>query len=91
MNKNEMAIRMVEDASITKSTAMKVIDTMIDVIADELSKQDGKITLVGFGTFKTTTKKKKKGRNPKTGEVIEIPKRRSVKFVPGKKLKELVQ
>lgn len=91
MNKNEMAIRMVEDASITKSTAMKVIDMMIEVIADELSKQDGKITLVGFGTFKTTTKKKKKGRNPKTGEVIEIPKRRSVKFVPGKKLKELVQ
>jgi DNA-binding protein HU-beta len=91
MNKNELAIKMVEDAGITKGNALKVIDTMIDVIADELAKNEGKITLVGFGTFKTTVKKKKKGRNPKTGEVIEIPRRRSVKFVPGKKLKELVQ
>jgi nucleoid DNA-binding protein len=82
---------MVEDASITKGNALKVIDTMIEVMSDELAKNDGKITLVGFGTFKTTVKKKKKGRNPKTGDVIEISRRRSVKFVPGKKLKELVQ
>ncbi len=91
MNKNELAIKMVEDASITKGNALKVIDTMIEVMSDELAKNDGKITLVGFGTFKTTVKKKKKGRNPKTGDVIEISRRRSVKFVPGKKLKELVQ
>jgi nucleoid DNA-binding protein len=91
MNKNELAIKMVEDAGVTKGNALNVIDTMIEVISDELAKNDGKITLVGFGTFKTTVKKKKKGRNPKTGDVIEIPRRRSVKFVPGKKLKELVQ
>lgn len=90
MNKNELALQMVKDSSITKSDAMKVLDIFIEVISKELQKNDGKITLVGFGTLKTITKKKKKGRNPRTGEEIVIPKKKAVKFVPGKKLKELI-
>ncbi len=91
MNKNELAVQMVKDAAITKGEALKVIDSLIDIVSEELDKETGKLTLVGFGTFKTTIKKKKKGRNPKTGDVIEIPKKRVVKFIPGKKLKDLVQ
>lgn len=90
MNKNELALQMVKDSSITKSDAMNVIDTFIEVASKELQKNEGKITLVGFGTLKTINKKKKKGRNPRTGEEIVIPKKKAVKFVPGKKLKELI-
>lgn len=90
MNKNELAVQMVKDSGITKVDALKTIDSFIDVISNELENDNGKLTLVGFGTFKTITKKKKKGRNPRTGAEIIIPKKRAVKFVAGKKLKELV-
>lgn len=91
MNKNDVAVQMVKDSSVTKNDALKVVDAMAEVITDELKKTDGRLTLVGFGTFKTISKKQKKGRNPRTGEEIIIPKKRVVKFVPGKKLKELVK
>ena len=91
MNKNEVAVQMVKDSGITKVDALKIIDSFIDVVSNELKNDNGKLTLVGFGTFKTITKKKKKGRNPRTGAEIIIPKKRAVKFVPGKKLKELVK
>jgi DNA-binding protein HU-beta len=91
MNKNELAIQMVKKAGVTKSNAFKVIDAFVDVVSIELRKNDGNLTIVGFGTYKTIEKKKKKGRNPRTGEEIIIPKKRVVKFVPGKKLKELVR
>jgi DNA-binding protein HU-beta len=91
MNKNDVAVQMVKDSSVTKNDALKVIDAMAEVITDELKMADGRLTLVGFGTFKTISKKQKKGRNPRTGEEIIIPKKRVVKFVPGKKLKELVK
>lgn len=90
MNKNDLAVQMVKDSGITKVDALKIIDSFIDVVSNELKKDNGKLTLVGFGTFKTIMKKKKKGRNPRTGAEITIPKKRAVKFVPGKKLKELV-
>jgi DNA-binding protein HU-beta len=90
MNKNELAAQMVKDKDITKVDALKVIDSMVEVVSNELKKKDGKLTLVGFGTFKTIIKKQKKGRNPRTGGQIMIPQKRVVKFVPGKKLKGLV-
>lgn len=91
MNKNELALAMVKDSGITKNDALKVIDALVEAVSDELKNDDGKLTLVGFGTFKTIIKKEKKGRNPRTGAEITIPKKRVVKFVPGKKLKELVK
>lgn len=90
MNKNELAASIVKESGVTKVDALKVIDSFVEVVSDELKKGDGKLTLVGFGTFKTITKKQKKGRNPRTGADIIIPKKRVVKFVAGKKLKELV-
>ncbi len=90
MNKNELAVQMVKESDITKVDALKVIDSFVDVVSNELKKKDGKLTLVGFGTFKTIIKKKKKGRNPRTGDEIIIPKKRVVKFIAGKKLKEIV-
>jgi DNA-binding protein HU-beta len=89
MNKNELAASMVKELGVTKVDALKVIDSFVEVVSTEL-KNNGKLTLVGFGTFKTITKKQKKGRNPRTGADIIIPKKRVVKFIPGKKLKEIV-
>lgn len=90
MNKSELAIQMVKDSGITKSDAFNVIDGIIDTISKEL-KSNNKITLVGFGSFKLIKRKAKKGRNPRTGETITIPSKKIVKFIPGKKLKELVK
>ncbi|MCK4942203.1 MAG: HU family DNA-binding protein [Candidatus Aminicenantes bacterium] len=91
MNKNELAVQMVKDSSITKNDAIKVIDGFVNILTEELMSKDGKVTLVGFGTFKILEKKQKKGRNPRTGEEIIIPRKKVVKFVPGKELKELVK
>ena len=91
MNKNDLVAELLKDSDMAKTKALKFVDLMIDTITDELKRKDGKLTLVGFGTFRTITKKKKKGRNPRTGEEITIPKRKSVKFLPGKRLKELVE
>lgn len=90
MNKNELAVQMVKDSSITKTDALNVIDAFVNIVTNEM-KNNGKLTIVGFGTFKTIVKKQKKGRNPKTGAEIIIPKRKVVKFVPGKQLKDLVK
>lgn len=91
MNKNELAVEMSLLTDLSKEQVMNYIDIMIESITGELKKKEGKITLVGFGTLKTIIKKRKKGRNPRTGAEIIIPKKRSVKFIPGKNLKELVE
>ncbi len=90
MNKNELVSVMVKDSGSVKTNAFKFINTMIDIITNELKKKDGKVTLVGLGTFKAVTKKAKTGRNPKTGAKIQIPQRRAPKFIAGKDLKEIV-
>jgi DNA-binding protein HU-beta len=90
MNKNELAVQMTEMTGATKVDALKVIDLLVEVVSDELNNKNGKLTLVGFGTFKTIVKQKKKGRNPRTGASITIPEKNVVKFIPGKKLKEIV-
>ncbi len=87
MNKIELANLLVKDASITKANALKFLDALIEVISEEL-KKEGKVTLAGFGTFKTVFKKQKKGRNPKTGVMIIIPEKKAVRFLPGKALKK---
>jgi DNA-binding protein HU-beta len=91
MNKADLVSKMIEGSNVTKNDALKVVDYFVEVVTDELKKNDGKLTLVGFGTFKTITKKQKKGRNPRTGAEITIPKKRVVKFVPGKKLKDEIK
>ncbi|NVM20266.1 MAG: HU family DNA-binding protein [Desulfobacterales bacterium] len=55
-----------------------------------LKKKDGKITLVGFGTFSKVRRKARKGRNPQTGEEIKIKASNAVKFKPGKALKDTI-
>jgi DNA-binding protein HU-beta len=90
MTKVELAEKAAADAGITKAAAGAAIDSLLDGIAKALKKKDGKVTLVGFGTFAKVRRKARKGRNPQTGESIKIKARNAVKFTPGKKLRDAV-
>ena len=88
MNKQDL-IEKVSEVLETKKDAHAAVDRMIEAITDALAAKNS-VTLVGFGTFKVVKRQAKKGRNPKTGEAIDIPAKTVPKFVPGKALKEVV-
>ena len=90
MTKAELIEQMANDAGISKAAATTALNSMIDGITNALKKKDGKVTLVGFGTFSKIRRKARKGRNPQTGETIKIKASNTVKFKPGKKLKDAV-
>jgi len=85
MNKSELIEKMAKDADIPKTAANAALNSMIEGVTKSLKKNQ-KVTLVGFGTFYTTKRKARKGRNPQTGEVIKIKAKKLAKFKPGKKL-----
>jgi len=89
MTKAELVEKMAQDAGITKAAAGAALDSFIDGITKALKKKEGKVTLVGFGTFAKVKRKARKGRNPQTGDPIKIKAANVVKFRPGKKLKDL--
>ncbi|KPJ76912.1 MAG: DNA-binding protein [Deltaproteobacteria bacterium SG8_13] len=90
MTKAELVEKAAKDAGISKAAANAALDSAIDGITKALKKKDGKVTLVGFGTFSKVRRKARKGRNPQTGEAIKIKARNAVKFTPGKKLRDAV-
>jgi len=90
MTKAELIEKMASDAGITKVAAGAALDSFVAGVTAALKKKEGKVTLVGFGTFEKVKRKARKGRNPQTGEEIKIKASTSVKFKPGKKLKEAV-
>jgi DNA-binding protein HU-beta len=81
---------MAKEADISKVAAGKALDSFVDGVTKTLKKKDGKVTLVGFGTFQKSRRKARKGRNPQTGEMLKIKARNVVKFKPGKKLRDAV-
>ena len=90
MTKAELIDQMAKDAEISKAGAGKALDSFIDGVTKALKKKDGKITLVGFGTFSKVRRKARKGRNPATGEEIKIKASNAVRFKPGKALKDSI-
>jgi DNA-binding protein HU-beta len=90
MTKAELIEKMAKEADISKVAAGKALDSFVDGVTKTLKKKDGKVTLVGFGTFKKSRHKARKGRNPQTGEMLKIKARNVVKFKPGKKLRDAV-
>jgi len=90
MTKAELVDKMAKDAKITKVAASAALASFIASVTKALKKKDGKVTLVGFGTFQKTRRKARKGRNPQTGAAIKIKAKNVVKFKPGKKLRESV-
>ncbi len=90
MTKAELVEQMAKDAKITKVAAAAALESFTASVTKALKKKDGKVTLVGFGTFQKTRRKARKGRNPQTGDVIKIKARNAVKFKPGKKLRDSI-
>ena len=90
MTKAELVEQAAIDAKISKVAAAAALNSFMDGVAKALKKKDGKVTLVGFGTFSKARRKARKGRNPQTGEPIKIKASNVVKFSAGKKLKDAV-
>jgi len=90
MTKAELVEQMAKDAGISKVAASAALSSFMTNVTKALKKKDGKVTLVGFGTFAKVRRKARKGRNPQTGKAIKIKARNVVKFRPGKKLSDAV-
>ena len=89
MNKNDLITAVSDSASITKAQAAETVDAVFSTISNELS-SGGEVRLVGFGTFVVTNRAATTGRNPRTGEAIQIPESKQPKLRPGKSLKSSV-
>lgn len=89
MNKNDLISAVAENSGMTKVNAEKAVKSTIDAISHELS-NGGNVTLVGFGTFSVLDRKARTGKNPQTGDSINIAAKKVAKFKPGKALAEMV-
>ena len=87
MNKQELIENIATSADITKAAAGRALDSMIDSVTDALKKGDS-VVLVGFGTFMVRERAARTGRNPRTGEPLEIAAAKVPAFKPGKALKD---
>ncbi|AQS85255.1 MAG: HU family DNA-binding protein [Acetobacter aceti] len=89
LNKQELVSVVADDVDLPKAKAGEVVDAVFSAIEKAL-KGGQEVRLVGFGSFVTAHRKATKGRNPRTGEEIDIPASTSVRFKPGKTLKDAV-
>jgi len=87
MNKSELISAMAKDANITKAQAGAALESFVSNVTAALKKGD-KVSLVGFGTFSTSKRAARTGRNPQTGAEIQIAAKTLAKFKPGKGLSD---
>jgi DNA-binding protein HU-beta len=89
MNKADLINEIANSTGLTKTKAGETIDAMVSAIETALSNGE-KVTLVGFGTWETSSRQARKGRNPKTGAEISIPAKKVARFRAGSKLSQQV-
>ena len=89
MNKTELVAAMAEQTQLSKKDAEAALKAFIDVVSEEMKKGE-KVQLVGFGTFEVSERAAREGRNPQTGETMEIKASKTPKFKAGKALKDIV-
>ena len=89
MNKGDLIGKMAGTAGISKVQAGKALNAMVDSVTSSLKKGE-RVTLVGFGTFSTSLRKARTGRNPRTGQPLKIAARRVAKFTAGAELKSAI-
>ena len=89
MNKTELVDTVASEAEVTKAEAARAVDAVISAVTKALKKGDT-VTLVGFGTFQVRKRAARTGRNPKTGEAINIAASKNPTFKAGKALKDAV-
>lgn len=89
MNRKDLILKIMKEAQITTSQATRALNTALEAIKAAL-KRGERVTLSGFGSFEVKIRNPRKGRNPKTGEEVAIPRKKRVKFNPSKSLKDLI-
>lgn len=89
LNKQDLIAAIASDTSLSKAKCAEVLDAMFSQLQGALKRKQ-EVRIAGFGSFVTASRKAAKGRNPRTGEEINIPASTSVRFRPGKGLKEAV-
>jgi len=89
MNKNDLIAAVSGKTGLSKNDTTKTVDGVLETIENQL-KQGGDVRLVGFGTFSVSNRAASEGRNPRTGEKIQIPASKQPKFKAGKGLKDSV-
>ncbi|MCP4669179.1 MAG: HU family DNA-binding protein [Deltaproteobacteria bacterium] len=87
MTKSELIAGMAEKCNLSKADAERALNALVGFAKDTL-KKEGRFALAGLGSFVVKTRKARKGRNPQTGEVIDIKERQAVRFKAGKTLQE---
>lgn len=90
MTKSDLIEKIAAGAGLSKADATRALDSTLDSIKGALKKGQ-KVTLVGFGTFGVSKRKARKGRNPRTGQAINIPAAKTPKFTAGKALKDALK
>lgn len=90
MNKSELVAAMAEKAEITKKNAGEALDALLEIVSEQLE-AGNEVALTGFGTFKTRVQAARTGRNPQTGETIQIAEKTVPVFKAGKTLKDAVK
>lgn len=89
MNKAELVAKVAEKTGLSKKASAEAVNAITGAISEELENK-GTVQLIGFGTFTTAERAAKAGKNPQTGETIQIPAKTVPKFKAGKALKEAV-
>jgi DNA-binding protein HU-beta len=89
LNKNDLVAAVADSSGLSKTDAAKAVDAVLDSITGSL-KGGSEVRLVGFGTFSVAARKATTGRNPRTGETIQIKASNQPKFKAGKALKDAV-
>lgn len=87
MNKTELIMAIADKTGLSKKDSDATLNAMLDTISDTL-KENGKVSLVGFGTFEVRTRAERMGKNPQTGETIKIAASKIPAFKAGKALKD---
>ena len=90
MNKQDLISQVAERAGLNRNDAARAVETLLETVTAALKRGD-EVRLVGFGNFSVTRRKASTGRNPRTGEPIQIASSAQPKFRPGKVLKDAVQ
>ena len=89
MTKSEVTAKLSERTGLSQKEAAQAMDMFLDVIRQGLT-SDGKVSLVGFGTFFAKQRRARAGRNPRTGQIIDVPPKRVIAFKPGRAFRDAV-